>query len=317
MDCGNWLRWQIDYLLLLQNFRDTSGHILDKFFLFITTFGEMFIAIVVICLFYWVINKKIGLFLLWNYIFGFIVNTIAKTTACIYRPWILDLKVKPLAEAIPAATGYSFPSGHTAGAMSIWGGLAIAYWKNKIIRYSCIILVFLIMISRNYVGVHTPQDVIVSFVISCVIIFCSYKLINWEEKGGKRDIVIALSVSIITILSLLYINLKCYPIHYLFGKVLYDPKPTVLETIIKSGFIFGSFFGWIIEKRYVNFLPQNGTIAKKVIRSIVGLILLFGLHGVTKILENVGCNTFIFVQYTILGLFITFIYPFIIKKYNL
>ena len=29
------------------------------------------------------------------------------------------------------ADGYSFPSGHTTGAMSVWGGTAFWFWKNR------------------------------------------------------------------------------------------------------------------------------------------------------------------------------------------
>ena len=101
---NGWLGWQIDYLLYLQNFRDISGHVLDKFFIYITMCGEVIIPWLVISLFYWVINKKTGQFILWSYLFGFIANTLAKVTACIYRPWILDSRVCPLKEAIPAAT---------------------------------------------------------------------------------------------------------------------------------------------------------------------------------------------------------------------
>lgn len=68
----SWLGWQIDYLLLLQNFRDFSGHILDKFFLTITMFGEIAIPVLFICCLYWCINKKIGMYVLWCYTLVFL-----------------------------------------------------------------------------------------------------------------------------------------------------------------------------------------------------------------------------------------------------
>ncbi|MCD8378353.1 MAG: hypothetical protein LUB59_06160, partial [Candidatus Gastranaerophilales bacterium] len=63
----NWLGWQIDYLLLLQNFRELTGHIFDSFFLVITMFGEVYIPLVTIAFLYWCLNKKIGVYMLWCY----------------------------------------------------------------------------------------------------------------------------------------------------------------------------------------------------------------------------------------------------------
>lgn len=314
MNIGMWLGWQIDYLLFLQNFRDTSGHVLDKFFIHITTFGEVIIPFFIICLFYWVINKKVGTLIMWSYLFGFIANTIAKMTACIYRPWILDCRVCPLPEAIPMATGYSFPSGHTAGVMSVWGALAYSYWQNKLFRYICIFIILSVMISRNYLGVHTPQDVVVSFFISIAIIYIAKRLIDYSEKNENNCWKILCGVFFITLITLLYITLKSYPIHYLFGKILYDPCPARTDVIIRSGFIFGAFSGWILEKKYINFVPENGSILKKIIRFCLGILLVLGILSLPIPVFSPEIQEFI--KLIILGLFVTYIYPLIIVKYR-
>ena len=310
-----WMCWQIDYLLYLQAFRDTSHHVFDKFFLFITMFGEVTIPIIAITLFYWVLNKKVGQFMLFSYILGFIVNVAVKMTACIYRPWILDARVQPLPEAIPAATGYSFPSGHTAGAMTVWGPIAASFWNNKIIRYLCILIILCVMFSRNYLGVHTPQDVIVSFLISLVSIWCVYKFMKWENEGKNRDVVIAAGFVILTALVMCYSYFKSYPVHYLFGQVLYDPASFIISMTHRSGLVLGAFGGWLIEKRCIDFQPQEGTIIKKIIRFAIGVVLLSGIYSVSKTV-NIG-DIGSFVQHILLGLFITCIYPFLVKKYNL
>lgn len=323
MNYGGWLGWQIDYLLLLQNFRDISHHIFDKFFIFITTFGEITIPIIFVCLIYWVINKKVGQLMLWSWIGGFITNLFLKASACIYRPWLLDTRIHPLPEAMPAATGYSFPSGHTAGVMSVFGSFATSYWNNKILRYLSIFIIFSVMVSRNYLGVHTPQDVIVSFLVSCIVIFGVSKLLNWvyaDKPNGKRDIILVSATFIITTLTVLYIVLKPYPIYYLFGKVLYYPHDMKYDALVKSGFAFGTFVGWLLEKRFVNFVPEYGSILKKCIRMVLGITLLYGIYSFTKVLKGLDipfvelCS---FIQYIILGLFITFIYPLIIKNYKI
>lgn len=316
MNCGAWLGWQIDYLLWLQNFRDVSGHVFDKFFTIITLFGEVTIPIIVITVFYWAINKRVGTFLLWSYMFGFVVNHFAKATACIYRPWILDSRVHPLAQAIPAATGYSFPSGHTAGAVSIWGGLAVSFWKNKIVRYLGFAIIILVMISRNYLGVHTPQDVIVSLFLSSFVLFFTWKLLKYEENGPKkRDFIIVASVYAIVIFTCLYALFKPYPIHYLFGKILYDPKLMQIDVVTKQSCLFGVFLGWLLEKWYIAFNPETGSVLKKIFRVVLGIVLFFAIKSSSSIVPFGILGEC--VQMFILGFFITFIYPLMIKIFNI
>ncbi len=304
----NWLGWQIDYLLLLQNFRDASGHVFDNFFLNVTTFGEVVIPMLFICAIYWCVNKNAGVYILWNYMIGFIVNLFLKCTACIYRPWILDSRIHPIESAMPAATGYSFPSGHTAGAVSVWGSSAVVFWKNKFVRYVGILLVLLIAFSRNYIGVHTPQDVIVSLFVGIFLLWVTKKIIEWGEKGN-RDILLVSVVSLISILVLVYVNLKGYPSDCLCGKRLFDPSSVKFDAFGRVGSIIGVMSGWVLEKRFVNFEAGKGSIAGKVLRFGVGVGVLYLLYSFDTALKSL-----MFVKYFVSGLFITYIYPYIMSK---
>ena len=312
----NWLGWQIDYLLLLQNFRDITGGMFDRFFLSITWFGEIYIPLIFICIMYWCVNKKSGLFIFWSYLFGFVINTVMKVTACIYRPWMLSNAVQPVTEAVPAATGYSFPSGHTAGCVSIWGGASMVFWNNKIVRYLCFLIVFFVMLSRNYLGVHTPQDVIVSLLVGIVILIYTHKLIEWEENGNNRDLIIVSVVTILNILFALYVALKSYPMDYVNGELIYNPSDMKYEVCARTGFVFGAFWGWLIEKRFVGFDAKTGNILQKIGRFIIGIASLILLY---KFLQPILVNNFghlygLFTTYICINLYVTLIYPFLIKQ---
>lgn len=311
----SWLGWQIDYLLFLQNFRDLSHHIFDNFFLTITLFGQIFIPMSIICLIYWCINKKTGFYILSTYLYGFLVNIFLKTTACIYRPWLLDSRVKPLAQAIAGATGYSFPSGHTSEVVTGFGSIAKSFWENKVLRYLCFIIIFFVMLSRNYLGVHTPQDVIVSFLIGVCLIFANEKLLKWVDDGKNRDFILISVVTISCILLTLYVTYKSYPIHYLNGKVLYDPSFIKTDIFIKTGFILGAFYGWCIEKRFVNFSAEIGSIANKIVRFIVGIVIFYTLFNLANniFVLYLGEKLGYFIGYFSAGLFMTLIYPFFVK----
>ncbi len=66
--------------------------------------------------------------------------------------------VEGLTILIPKQVDYSFPSGHTSSSVAA----ALAIWKNTPRKYGivAIVLAVLISLSRLYVGVHYPTDVL-------------------------------------------------------------------------------------------------------------------------------------------------------------
>ena len=81
-----------------------------------------------------------------------------------------------------------FPSGHTSGAIALWGALALLF-RNKWVRMICVALMILIPLSRMYLGVHFLADVlggvllgVVILGIAQVMIFNSNKLNAYLEK---------------------------------------------------------------------------------------------------------------------------------------
>ena len=194
---------QIEYLLMLQNLREITGGVLDNFFLFITSCGEITIPAMVLACIYWCFDTKIGTYLFFNWSMGTVACQFLKTLGCIYRPWVLDSRVHPIDSAIKMANGYSFPSGHTQTAVSVYGGMAKSF-DNKFFKTLMIILVLLIAFSRNYIGVHTLQDVVVAFVLGLVLLFFIDKMMKWVEGGKNRDLIVLAGVILSAVALLVY-----------------------------------------------------------------------------------------------------------------
>lgn len=83
--------------------------------------------------------------------------------------WIFH-RPRPEVAQLVAAGGYSFPSGHAMVGLSVYGFLAFLLWKN--VRHhwlknpavlALILLILLIGVSRIYLGVHYPSDVLAGF----------------------------------------------------------------------------------------------------------------------------------------------------------
>ena len=135
-------------------------------------------AFIVIAIFvFWCVNKRHGYYLLAIGFMGTLFNQFLKLCFRIPRPWVLDEKFTIVESARADATGYSFPSGHTQSAVGTLGGVA-RFTQRNWLRIVCIVLAALVSVSRMYLGVHTPKDVLVSLVIAVILVFALYPIIE-------------------------------------------------------------------------------------------------------------------------------------------
>ncbi len=109
-----------------------------------------------------------------------------KLTFCVYRPWVRCGDIKPL----ESASGYSFPSGHSVTAASNYGTLIERYRKRRAFCILMAALIVLTMFSRNYIGVHTPQDVCVGALLGILVVIGGSFLWRLLEDHPKWDFLI-------------------------------------------------------------------------------------------------------------------------------
>ena len=159
----------MDYLYALQCLREAGPEFVNYIFLFISeTFflgGVVFAAYV-----YWCVDKAAGSAILIGYGASVFVNQTIKNIACIYRPWILDPRLHVYSAAAGSATGYSFPSGHTVSAASVFGGISFWQRKRRWVVVLMSIMIFLVAFSRNWLGAHTMKDVVVAVLVAAVVL---------------------------------------------------------------------------------------------------------------------------------------------------
>jgi len=308
---------QIQYLLALQEFRNYTDGIFNNFFMFITTLGENYILMALIAIIYWAVNKKAGIFLIFNLALSVIINLFIKLTACVNRPWILDTRVSPLQEALPQADGYSFPSGHTARAVGVWGAIAYWWWQNKFIRYISLTIAILIGFSRNYIGVHTPQDVIVSIILGVLIILGLDRILKWENKKHNRDLIL-FSIAVITGVAIyLFLCIKCTNQMSVYNPAIDITNPLAMKhsEYGKLGFFFGVLLGWIIEKRFINFDNKANFQIAKIALIFLGILTLHFIPAITELFFSQLVPNHILSALTkfITAIFILAIHPFFIK----
>lgn len=98
------------------------------------------------------------------------------------------LRNRPDHSRLIEETGYSFPSGHAMGSIAFYGFIIFLLSKSKINKNLKIFLsiiigltIFLIGISRIYVGVHYPSDIIGGFLLGYIILISSIEFLT--KKG--------------------------------------------------------------------------------------------------------------------------------------
>lgn len=147
--------WELN---VLHWFQTIHNPVLDVIMKCITTLGNVGIFWILMSVALVFVKKyrrvaiSMGIALVLSVIF---TNLIIKNLVARERPFALDPTLLPLLVKQP--TDWSFPSGHSSASFAA----AVAFFCNKKkLGIPCLILAGLIAVSRLYLSVHFPTDVI-------------------------------------------------------------------------------------------------------------------------------------------------------------
>lgn len=271
----------LSILLALQSFREGAGGIFTDFMLKMTWFGDLGTIPAMMALIYWCVSKELGAYVLLGWSGNRLLNGTLKVTACVYRPWIRDARIVPYGDSINTATGYSFPSGHITNASTVFGGLALRREVSRGLRIALVLVVLLVGLSRNYLGVHTPQDVLVGGTVGFLVMGLTSKLLNWLKEHPEKDVLVAGIGAGLFLLLALYAGLKSYPEDYnAEGQLIVDGAKMANDSFKAVGWGIGILLGWILERRYVGF-STDVPLMQKLSRCVFGML---GYYVLTLIL---------------------------------
>lgn len=281
----------LDYLLFLQGVREVMPAIVTQFLVVVSAIIVSPALIILPCIFYWCIDKRAGQFVVFSLAISGLINQLVKNIVCCYRPWIRNASIHPHADAIGEATGYSFPSGHTQTAAAIVGSLG--YYFRKSHKWAFIlswVLVALVAFSRNYLGVHTPQDVLVALVEGALVILLVEPLMRWVDAREGRDAIIVAAALVIGVAFLVFVTVKPYPMDYdASGALLVDPKAMQVDCYTSGGVFMGGFLGWFLERRFVGFSVDRSEGWKFFARRLlIGIVITAAFHFIPNMLATVG-----------------------------
>lgn len=219
---------------------------LNECMLAVTRLGEETAFLAIALLIFWCVDKKQGYFLMAVGFAGTIVNQFLKLLFRIPRPWVLDPEFTILEQAREAASGYSFPSGHTQMAVGTFGALAVTV-RKRYHSVTCWVVAGLVAVSRMYLGVHTPYDVLASVAIALVLIYGLRKPIM---DGGLREMKIVISGLLVLSLGLL-LYVECW--EFPADMDWHNLGSGIKNAYTMLGCLVGIAIVYPAERSYVNF----------------------------------------------------------------
>lgn len=160
---------ELSILHFIQRF---ATPLLDNVFLAITVLGEPVAILVPILVIYYCYNKKMGLFLAFSSLTSQGVNAGVKTLVGrgrpIGQPGIRSLRTQ-------TAGGSSMPSGHTQGAVTLLYSI-YKFVKQKSMLAVAVVIGVAVALSRLYLGLHWPTDVVAGFLLAMLVSEVCYRL---------------------------------------------------------------------------------------------------------------------------------------------
>lgn len=151
--------------------------VMDGFWVFVTHLGDdglLWIAMGITLLFFKK-TRPIGFTVLLSLLFDYlIVNVTLKGLVARPRPFVVNELIEPLVGGVSPYR--SFPSGHSAGSFAAM--FALYKWVPKKIGIPALVLASLVALSRLYVGVHHPTDIIGGCIIGFVCSVLAYRVVK-------------------------------------------------------------------------------------------------------------------------------------------
>ncbi|HEY9247366.1 MAG TPA: phosphatase PAP2 family protein [Candidatus Methanoperedens sp.] len=263
--------------IYLQNLGNPS---IDIFFKVITNAGSEQAYIFLASLIFWCCNKNIGIRTMYIILFSAMAAILAKNIFGLPRPPVYLHKVQE--------SDFGFPSGHALVSSGFWGYLG-GKTKNRFVAFGGAAAIFLISVSRIYLGVHYAGDVIGGIFVGLLAAFLYLKLEPMINRlGSVRISQYLIAVAVIFVLT-----------------------ATIQRSLVREqmeiGIVMASIsVGYIIEEEHIGLAdPKNNK--QRIKRAIVGVFLLTVIYSISYLLFSDN----IFFKYPSLGLTTTLLAPWV------
>ena len=200
-------------------------------------------------------------------------------------------------------------------AATVFGGGAVRKDFPARLRVMLGLMVVLVAFSRNFLGVHTPQDVLVGMIAGTLVMYLTYRLMTWLGDHPEKSTLVCVIGLVLAAAVALYAGLKSYPQDYdSAGKLIVDGAKMANDTFKGVGWCSAFLVGWILERRFVRF-STDIPLTAKLTRLTYGLVSYYAvsLILVPLIKDWIGGPVGTLVSCFLQMFYISFCFPLVIK----
>jgi membrane-associated phospholipid phosphatase len=254
------LRAGVVWVLWLQQFSPA----LDVPMVALTLLGEAVVYAVLLPLLYWCVDRRLATRLTLLTLLSLNLNAWAKELAAQPRPYQYDSRAKSLREA----AGGGLPSGHTQNTVAVWGYLA-TWVRRPWMTALFIALLVLVPLSRLYLGVHFPSDLVGGYLLGALLLW-----LFWRLEGPLARACGRLPLGGRVLLGALLPPL-----------ILLSMPPLHARLLDGALLLAGAGAGLALAERWAP-EAQSGALWQRGLRLVVGLLtslgLFLGLEGLAR-----------------------------------
>ena len=236
----------MEVIQFLQSFRHP---VLDILFKGLTFLGNEEFFLLFLPIAYWTWRKREMQRLTFLLLIAFAINALLKNAFGLPRP--------PETMHLVHAEGFGLPSGHAQGAIVLWGYFALVTQKRWL-RISLGMLIFGIALSRVYLGIHFPGDVLAGLTIGGAWLGAFYQYAPKVELYWRSPLLS--TIIMILVLTVVFINFT----------------PTKLGGTV-GGILMGMLPGILLEHRFIRSIPES-TIVRQIAKVIIGIAGILALY---------------------------------------
>ena len=157
--------------------------ILDKIMVWITSLGDAGMIWILLTAIFLIMPKtrRTGSIMLAALLVQTILcNVVLKNLFARTRPYDVNTTIQLL---VPKLQDFSFPSGHTSASFTVVSAL---YFAKDSLWKPALVLACLIAVSRLYLYVHYPTDVLGGLILGILSGYAGYRIIAYIAKQKQR-----------------------------------------------------------------------------------------------------------------------------------
>lgn len=251
----------------------TLSPALDGPMRFFSFLGQIEFYLLVLPFLYWNVNRSLGVRVTTVLLLAEAVTVVFKLLLHAPRPyWIGGVA------ALQTEKSYGIPSGHASGAVAVWGYLAV-YIRARWFRILAVAIILLISLSRLYLAVHFPQDILGGWLVGLVVVWLFVLAEHrwgalWTRQSPATQIALGLALSLLLALAGFASLAWLAPIADLpqwadYAAQARDPE----QFVMLAGALFGTIAGYALMRQYAGF-ATTGSWGQKLLRYVVGLVIV-------------------------------------------